>query len=256
MTTHLRLALAATLLLGGLVAACQTTSPSLAGRTFLSGGITENGAAKVLAPGTRIRLDFKDGGITANVGCNTMGGEFRMDNGRLVVGQMSSTAMGCDAARSAQDGWLSAVLGAKPALTLVGDQLTIDGGGSVIQLTDRRIVEPDLTLTGSTWTVESIYSGETVSNVPQGAVARLVFNTDGTLDVDTGCNTGTARWAAVGAGIEVSALGLTKKGCMGDTANLEAAIVATLGAGSIAAAIESNQLILRAGGGGLGLRGS
>jgi heat shock protein HslJ len=208
-------------------------------------------------PGTRIRLDFKDGGITARIGCNTMSGEFRMDGGRLVLGQLATTAMGCDAARSAQDAWLSTVLGARPAITLVGDQLTIDGGGAVIQLTDRRIVEPDLTITGPTWIVDSIFSGETVSSVPQGAVATLVFHADGTLEVDTGCNTGQGRWQPVGAGIDVSDLGLTKKGCAGAAGELERAVILALGGeGTIAAAIQGNQLILRGGGGGIGLRGS
>ena len=257
MTISIRLALAATFLLGGLLAACQPATLNLAGRTFLSVGISENGVAKALVPGTRIRLDFKDGAITANVGCNTMSGEFRMDNGRLVLGQMATTAMGCDAARSAQDTWLSGVLGAKPQLVLVGDELSIDAGASVLVLKDRRVVEPDLAITGPTWTVDSIFSGETVTSVPEGAVATLVFHADGTLEVNTGCNTGTATWAAVGAGIDVGPIGLTKRACAGAAGELERAVLLTLGSGrTIAAAIESNQLILRDGGAGLGLRGS
>jgi heat shock protein HslJ len=252
---HLRLALAAALVAGGLLAACQAAaSPSLVGRTFLSVGITENGAPKALVAGTRIRLEFGDGSFNAHAGCNSMGGEYRLDGGVLIVTDVFTTEMACQPPLMAQDQWLIEVLGSKPSVTLAGDQLAISGGGVLIQLMDRRVVDPDRAITGPTWTVDSIFSGDAVSSVPQGAVATLVFHEDGTLDVETSCNTGQGRWKAVGQGIEVTGLGLTKRGCIGPNGDLEAAVVATLGAGTIAAAIEADQLILRAGANGLGLR--
>jgi heat shock protein HslJ len=255
-TTSLRRIVAATLLSAGILGACQAASPpSLAGRTFLSVAITENGAPKALVAGTRIRLDFKDGAISANAGCNQMGGEFQLQNGLLVVANTFTTEMACDPERMAQDTWLLEVLGSKPRLTLTGDQLTIDAGRVVLHLADRRVVEPDLAITGPTWTVDSIFSGESVSSVPDGAVATLVFRADGTLDVDTSCNTGSARWQAVGTGIEVRDLGLTKKACIGPTGELESAILDTLRAGTIAADIDADRLLLRAGANGIGLRG-
>ncbi|HET6700264.1 MAG TPA: hypothetical protein VFH14_00565, partial [Gemmatimonadaceae bacterium] len=56
----------------------------LRGRTFLSTGVIENGQAKPLVAGTRIRLSFDEEGrrIGANAGCNHMGGEARVENGR------------------------------------------------------------------------------------------------------------------------------------------------------------------------------
>ena len=251
----MRIALALALACGGLLAACQPASPNLVGRTFLSVGITDNGAPKLLVPGTQIRLAFTDTAISAHAGCNSMGGDYRLDAGRLVVGTMFQTEMACDEPRMAQDEWLIRVLGSKPTLTVAGDQLTIAGGGVVMQLTDRRIAEPDLALTGPTWTVDSIITGDTVSSVPQGAVATLVFGADGTLEVNAGCNRGTARWKAVGGGIEVTDIGLTKMACFGAAGELESAVLATLRGGTIAATIEADQLILRAGTAGLGLRG-
>ena len=256
MTTSTRLLLAATLVCAGVLGACQAAAqPSLGGRTFLSIAVTENGAPKALVPGTRIRLDFKDGGLSANAGCNQMGGEFQLQNGLLIVGNLSQTEMGCDADRMAQDAWFTQVLGSKPKVTLTGDQLSLDAGRVAIHLADQRVVDPDLAITGPTWTVDSIFSGESVSSVPAGAVATLVFHADGTLDVNAGCNQGSARWQPVGSGIEVSGLGLTKKACQGGAGELESAVVATLNAGMVAATIRGNELILSGGGMGLGLRG-
>ena len=58
----------------------------LRGRTCLSTAVTENGQAKALVAGTRIRLNFDDEGrrIGANAGCNHMGGEARVENGRTI----------------------------------------------------------------------------------------------------------------------------------------------------------------------------
>ena len=45
------------------------------GRTFLSTSVTENGAPRALVDGTRIELTFaEDDRVTANAGCNIMGG--------------------------------------------------------------------------------------------------------------------------------------------------------------------------------------
>lgn len=237
-------------------AACQSTSPTLAGRTFLSVAVSEDGAPKALVAGTRIRLDFKDGSLSANAGCNQMGGQLRIENGRMIVTEMLSTAMGCDAGRANQDTWLMRLLGVGPGIRLVGDELTIDSGNVVVRLLDRRIVEPDLAIAGPTWTVDSIYLGETVSSVPQGAVATLVFHADGTIDVDTSCNRGSGRWVAVGPGIQVTGVALTKKACAGPGADLERAVMETLRAETIAASIEANRLTLRTGNGsGIGLLG-
>jgi heat shock protein HslJ len=251
----LAVAVAAAVLAAVALAGCQAAAPSLEGRTFLSIAISENGAPKTLVAGTRIRLDLKDGGLSANAGCNQLGGAFRIENDRLVLGDTFTTEMACDPARMAQDTWLLNMLGSMPRLVLAGDQLTLDAGSVVIHLADRRVIEPDLAITGPTWTVDSIFEGESVSSVPEGAIATLVFHADGTLEVDTSCNTGSARWQAVGSGIQVGELGLTKKACAGPAATLESAVVGTLRAGTLAADIDASRLLLRAGGVGLGLVG-
>jgi len=252
-TSPLRRLVAVLLLAAVAASGCQATSPNLAGRTFLSVAITDNGAPKVLVAGTRVRLDFKDGAISANVGCNQMGGEFHLDGGRLILGDIASTAMGCDPLLAAQDTWLMQVLGSKPGVTLVGDNLTIDAGSVVVQLADRPIADPDLALVGPTWTVDTIFTNEVAASVPGGAVATLVFPADGTVDVDDGCNTGGARWTPVASGISVTDLVLTKKACPGAAADLEAAVVTTLRGGAIAATIQGRTLTLRAGANGIGL---
>jgi heat shock protein HslJ len=237
-------------------AGCAASAPLLASRTFLSVAVTDGGVARPLVAGTRIRLDFRATDIGASAGCNSIGGTYRIEDGRLIFEGGSMTEMGCDQDRDAQDQWLVQLLGSRPAVRLVGDELTLESGSIVVRLLDRKIVEPDVALTGPTWTVVSIIAGETVSSVPAGATATLVFQADGTLTVNAGCNQGGARWKAVGSGIEVSDLVLTKKACEGPGGQLESAVVGVLRAGAIAAAIDSDLLTLQAAAQGLQLRAS
>lgn len=237
-------------------AGCAASTPTLADRAFLSVAVTDGGAARPLVAGTRIRLDFRATDLGASAGCNSIGGTYRIEGGRLVFEGGGMTEMGCDQARDAQDQWLVALLGSKPAVRLTGDELVLESGSIVVRLLDRKVVEPDVALTGHAWTVTSIISGDAVSSTPQGATATLLFNADGMLSVNAGCNQGGATWKGVGAGIEVSDLVLTKKACEGPGGQLESAVVGVLRAGSIAAAIDSDVLTLQAGTQGLQLRGS
>lgn len=245
------LALIATLVTA---AGCAGSAATIANRSFLSVAVTDGGAARPLVAGTRIRLDFRASDLGASAGCNTIGGTYRIDGGRLVFEGGSMTEMGCDQDRDAQDQWLVQLLGSKPAARLTGDELVLESGSIEVRLLDRKIVEPDVALTGPTWTVVSILAGDAVSSIPDGAVATLVFHADGSLTVNAGCNQGGARWKAVGRGIEVSDLGLTKKACEGAGGQLESAVVGVLRAGTLAASIDSNLLTLQAGAQGLQLR--
>ena len=233
---------------------CSPTTGVLAGRAFLSVSVTDGGAARQLVAGTRIRLGFDEETVTISAGCNSLGGQYTIDGTQLVLGNTFTTEMGCAPDLMAQDGWLSTFLGSKPTIVLIGSDLTLSGGSTVIKLVDRKVAEPDVALTAAPWQVESIIAGDAVSSVPDGATATLRFNDDGTVTVDDGCNQGNAHWQAVGGGLEISELVLIKKACDGLAAALEAAVTGVLRGGTISAAIDADVLTLQAGAAGLQLR--
>jgi heat shock protein HslJ len=237
-------------------AACQSAVPGtgLAGREFLSVMITENGAPKPLADGTRVRLQFEDSNLVAAAGCNTMSGTYRVQDGRLRFENGGMTAMGCPRDLQAQDTWLSTFLASNPIVRLSGSDLTLDGGATVVALVDREVAEPDANLVGPVWTLESIIAGDAVSSVPGDVRATLVFKDDGTVDVFAGCNRGSGTWVAKGNGIELGPIGLTKMACAGPGAQVEGAVVAVLATGTVGATIDASVLTLRAGNQGLAYR--
>jgi heat shock protein HslJ len=247
------LAFAATL---AVTACAAAAAPQLAGKEYVAAKVTDGGQDRPLVPGTKLRLNFSASDIGASAGCNHLNGTYRIDGGRLIVANLGTTDMGCDPDLMAQDQWLSEVLGAGPAVSLVANDLVIEAGSVRITLVDREVAEPDAKLVGPTWTVESIITGDAVSSVPAEPVATLVFKDDGTLEVNAGCNRGSGTWEAVAGGIEVGPLMLTKMACEKDGASLESAVLGVLEAGTIAAQIDSSLMTLQAGNQGLMLRAS
>jgi heat shock protein HslJ len=252
----IRLTACLVILIGVMTTGCAAASFSLTDREFLSTAITDGGAPFALAPGTQIRLRFTRDGLGASAGCNSIGGTYRIEGGRLVFEGASMTEMACEPPRDAQDQWLITFLGSKPIVQLLGTDMTLDNGKIVVRLVDRTVAEPDLNIVGPTWTVTSIIEGDAVSSIPAGATATLVFKADGSIDVNDGCNRGGGKWAIDGAGIAVKDVFLTKMACDGPAGALESAVLAVLNAGSISAEIKSGTLTLQAGGHGLQLQGS
>ncbi|MBI2763273.1 MAG: META domain-containing protein [Chloroflexi bacterium] len=217
------------------------------GRTFLS---TEVEGQTLLA-GTRIRLSFQGGTVGADAGCNSMGGSYQIQGDRLVVPQMITTEMGCALDRAAQDQWVAAILSGS-AIALDGDALTLTGNGIRVTLLDRTVADPDRPLLGTPWTVDGIIQGDAASSVPLGATAVLTFSS-GRVDVQAGCNAGSAEAVISNATITFGVLGLTKKICGSDVMELEQSVLLALN-GVIGYRIEADALTLTNGAVGLTLR--
>lgn len=252
--SHLAIGLALVSILG-VAAGCSAAGvAALADRQFLSTQVTDGGAPRPLVAGTRIRLNFSPKDLGASAGCNSIGGTYRIDGGRLVFEGGGMTEMGCDPDRHAQDDWLVTLLGSRPAVRLTGNDLVLESGSIVVHLVDRKVAEPDVNIVGPTWTVESIIDGDPVSSIAEGVTATLVFKADGSLEIFAGCNQGGSTWKASGGGIEVGDILLTKKGCAGAEAAVESAVLGVLESDAIAAKIDGNVLTLQAGTRGLQLR--
>ena len=258
---RMRLALGAFAAFGLTLAGCaaqqgQPAGPAadLTGRTFLSTSATEDGQPRQLAAGTRVSLWFADDGrLVANAGCNTMSGRVGLAGGKLdVPGGLAVTEMGCDAPLHEQDEWLAGLLGSAPSWRLDGDELVVTGAGTELVLLDRSVAEPDLPVEGTKWLLDTIFSGDTASSVPDGAY--LVF-AGGRVTGSTGCNSLGGEAAINGSSIRFGQLTTTRRACRDDLAPVEAAMLAVL-RGDVPFELESGQLRLNPDGErGLVLRG-
>lgn len=227
---------------------------TLDGRTFVAIEAKQDDAPRPVVPGTRITLRFGDGTLTASAGCNTMSGSARLEGSRLRVGNLATTAMGCDPARAAQDEWLAGFLAAGPRAHLTGDRLTLTlrNGLDEIALRDLGQVEPDRPVEGVLWQVETIISGGTASSMPAGVVASVSIR-DGKAALELGCNRGDAT-AKVGSDeIVFDDLVQTAVLCRGEPARVEETMRQVL-SGRVAYEVDGPVLHLRRGDLGLDLR--
>ena len=222
---------------------------ALVGRTFLSVAVTERGVPRPLVGATQVRLDFQGNGVLGvSAGCNSMGGVYRLDGARLLVESGGMTAMGCDAELHAQDEWLARFLAGSPAVAVAEDRIALSNGGVVIQLVDEEVANPDTPLVGTRWIVEGVRTGDTVSSVPFGVTAALELAEDGSVVVETGCNTGRTTATTDGDQLRFTELSLTRRACADPGfADLEAAVLAVVGAPSMTWSVEVDRLGIDAG---------
>ncbi len=224
---------------------------SLKGNVYLSTAVTEDGKPKRLVPNSRVRLTFTDDGrLIADAGCNSMQSPVDTGGGKLSMDdEVAQTAMGCDAARHAQDGWLVKVLKSEPTWKLEADKLTVATGGTTISLTDRKTAEPDLSLDGTKWSLETVISGETASHQAGSEKAWITFNGD-RVTGSTGCNELQGKVARGTGTLTFGELATTRRACPGDAGKLEQTLLGNL-KGDVSHEIDANRLKLRAGSDGL-----
>jgi heat shock protein HslJ len=224
---------------------------SLKGKVFLSTAVTQDGNPKQLVPNSRVRLTFTDDGrLIADAGCNSMQSAVDTGDGRLAMDdELAQTAMGCDAARHAQDDWLMKVLKSGPAWKLEAEKLTVTAGGTTISLTDRKTAEPDLALDGTKWRLETVISGETASHQAGSGKAWITLNGD-RVTGSTGCNELQGKVARGTGTLTFGELATTRRACPGDAGKLEQTLLGNL-KGDVSYEIDANRLELRAGGNGL-----
>lgn len=115
-----------------LVIGCVPPSKALEGiMTGTTWHFTEiDGTAPV---GKQTSLTLQPGRVGANVGCNGLGADAKMERGRLITGPVISTQMFCEGVME-QERAVSALLAAKPTITVRGTTMTLRGGGHSAEL--------------------------------------------------------------------------------------------------------------------------
>jgi heat shock protein HslJ len=117
-----------------ILAACTGgSSASIEGQwKLVSYGSTSDQIPAV--PDVETSIEFKDGQMSGNVGCNSFSGEYTVDGDTITFGPVMSTMMYCEAVADQESGTL-AVLQEKTTFVLDGDTLTItstDGTSSIV----------------------------------------------------------------------------------------------------------------------------
>ncbi|HSL58783.1 MAG TPA: META domain-containing protein [Acidimicrobiales bacterium] len=201
----------------------------LAGRELWSVARTVDGADQPLVAGSTVRLTFTDSGVSANAGCNTIFGDARIEGDELVVGALASTSMACEPDLMDQDQWLADLLSSRPTLAVDGDEVSLTSGTTVLTLVDRRVADPDRPLVGTTWTVDTLISGDAASSLPAGVdPPTLTIGDDGRFTAFLGCNRANGPVAVGDTTLTFGPAATTRMMCPPDAMDVEATVLAVL----------------------------
>lgn len=91
-----------------------------------------DGEAPAVPSVANMRFDTRT--VAVSLGCNGIGGAYRVDGKRLIAGPFESTEKSCDGEIASQEAAVRALLAAAPVLSLQGQQMRLDSGGHTIDL--------------------------------------------------------------------------------------------------------------------------
>ncbi|MUL80365.1 MULTISPECIES: META domain-containing protein [unclassified Mycolicibacterium] len=226
---------------------------ALTGRTFVSVQVEGD----QIPGGGPLTVGFDGNQISTFAGCNHGSGTADLSEGRITT-QLAMTMMACPPPVGDSDPWVSKFFDAKPTWSLSGDALTLRTDAATVTLRDKKVVNPDRPLTGTTWQVTSLVSAQAISTsvALEQSKPTLTIGDDGAVSGSTGCNqiTGHATVSGSPAVVEFGPLATTRKACPPDVDQVEQAVLRVL-KGTVHTSINADQLkISGADGNGLVLR--
>ena len=118
-----------------ILTACSGGSESIAG-TWSLASFGAPASQTPAAPDVDTSIEFKDGQMSGNVGCNGFGGKYEVDGETIKFGDVVSTLMFCEGPIGDQETTTLNVLRETATFVLDGDRLTITSvdGSAVIVL--------------------------------------------------------------------------------------------------------------------------
>jgi heat shock protein HslJ len=109
------------------------------------------------------------------------------------------------------------------------------------------VANPDRALAGPIWTIDTLIDGGAASNVPTSTPPTLRFGSDGTIEVFTGCNTGTGSYTREGLTLGLSAIPYTLRGCAAAETSVEAHVTRVFNAGAVTFEVDAARLSIQRG---------
>lgn len=240
-------------LAAALLAACggggpTAGGPDIDGAWVLEAGTLEDRPIPIVA-GSRITLTIDGSEIGGTAACNLYGGTIAREGSDVRIDALTQTEMACDEPIMASEAAYVAALRAVRTAARDGDRLTL--GGANVELRFGLLPPvPAAELVGTTWKLDSLISGESVSSVG-GEPATLHLEEDGTLTGSTGCRSFRGRYVLSGDEVRVTALTAGERTCPADVVAQDGHVLAVLG-DAFTVEIDGNRLTVAHRGQGLG----
>lgn len=79
------------------------------------------------------RITFQQARFSASAGCNTIGGEYRLEGGRMIAGSMMATQAFCEGQIMSQELAVNALLAGAPQIARQGQRLRLTSAGHSLE---------------------------------------------------------------------------------------------------------------------------
>jgi heat shock protein HslJ len=197
---------------------------------------------------TTVSISFEDGVLGFSAGCNGHAAEFDFDEDVLVADNFGSTDIACASELHDQDAWLAEFLSERPTATLDGAQLTLQTETATLVLVDEDGSTVPAPLVGTVWEVRALTERNSASGGFDVA-PTVTFAPDGTVEVFTGCNTGSGGYEITGDTISFpQGIGYSEADCPDSSLSLvEEHIQAVFTDGEVTYSLDDESLTIERG---------
>lgn len=213
---------------------------------WLMTGIVEDGEPVPLPDGVEGTLTVDRTKLGGTAFCNSFGGDYRLDAGRLEIDELLMTVMACTGdVGDAEGRYLRALNASDLRATVADGHLVVAGDGVELRFAPRPPVLAD-DLVGTSWLLQGV-TADGLSTIALGAPALLEFRSDRTFAAGTGCGAVSGTWDARPDGVSSSVTD-HEADCPADLREQDAHVAGVLGDG-FDADISPGRLTLTAPGG-------
>jgi heat shock protein HslJ len=236
------------LLLSGCSLITGGASASLDGEWQLQAGINQGQPVPIVA-GSGITLNI-DGTQVGGIACNHYGGTIKVQGTSVAISALSMTEMACQENLMASEAAYLAALPLVSTATRSGNSLVLTGPD--VELRYARVSpRANAELTGTTWVLESLIRGETVSSTM--GEATLELSGDGRISASTGCREVSGSYTIADGTVKVTLDPYDTVGCAAPLDGQDSHILDVL-ANGFGVSVDGDRLTLTAGDTGLGYR--
>jgi heat shock protein HslJ len=171
------------------------------------------GDSDAVPKSTPFTLDIGDGTASGTGPCNRYHLAFTHDGEDVTTGPVAATKVACEQPLLAAEQRYFADLEKVDTARKEGteDNLVLSGPNSV-RLEYVSADRPASDLTGS-WSITNYAASNALRTPVQGTKPSLDFHSNGTLTVNTGCNTGSSTWKTDGTALTIAPVASTLKLC-------------------------------------------
>lgn len=152
-----------------------------------------------------------DGRVSGSGGCNSIGGTFTAEGGKLSFGgDFVSTMMACEESIMKTEQELLAALPQVASYAITGGRLVLsDAAGTEVAA----FTVLDQGLAGTSWIVTGVNTGDAVTSPIMGTDLTVAFGEDGTVSGSGGCNQFTGTYTVTDGALQVGPLASTMMAC-------------------------------------------